>query len=193
MPEFQNSLNPKYTTVCGKTVFHSRSVAVCGLIQAADGSILLTKRSMTMDTHPGKWCLPCGYLDRDESIHQALIREMYEETKLDISGMYVELYHINDNPVKDELQNITFHFYIQSKESAEELSKLIDISDVDEVAEYAWLTKDDIANGNFNGKEAAFWHFARIQRFVTKTITDDVDAVHHSCIIEPSVQTQFEF
>ena len=47
--------------------------------------ILILKRSTNSKTNPGKWELPGGKVDQKESFDQALIREVYEETKLKIA------------------------------------------------------------------------------------------------------------
>jgi 8-oxo-dGTP diphosphatase len=45
------------------------------------GRVLLVRRRA--DRHPG-WCLPCGWVEYDEEIREALRREMREETGLDV-------------------------------------------------------------------------------------------------------------
>lgn len=54
------------------------------------------------------WNLPCGYVDFDETIEQAAIREVYEETGILLKS--INLIDINDNP-KEHNQNITFRYY----------------------------------------------------------------------------------
>ena len=89
MVKFNNTPNTLHT-IEGRMVPESRSVAVVGVIVAIDKHtslsylgckdiyVLAEKRSRNMDS-PGKWCLPCGYLDWDETGPEALIREVYEE------------------------------------------------------------------------------------------------------------------
>ena len=48
-----------------------------------ENKILLGKRGDSK-IKPGKWCLPCGYMERKENCIQAAIREVKEETNLDI-------------------------------------------------------------------------------------------------------------
>ena len=84
---FNNRPNKSYQTGDGE-IYHSRSVAVVAvvlLLCKGKHHVLLTKRSDIMMDEPGKWCLPCGYLDWDESLEQAIIREVYEETGLMLS------------------------------------------------------------------------------------------------------------
>ena len=60
-------------------------LAVRVLLTDEDDKILIIKRSTDSKTNSGKWELPGGKVDQGESFDQALIREVYEETKLKIA------------------------------------------------------------------------------------------------------------
>ena len=60
------------------------SLSVKVLILNTDGCCLLLKRSDESKNNPGKWDLPGGKLERGESFEQALLREVSEETGLEI-------------------------------------------------------------------------------------------------------------
>jgi 8-oxo-dGTP pyrophosphatase MutT (NUDIX family) len=117
-------LTYKYDDGCGVKIDHdfwiSRSVAVVGVVLAdtVDGlKILITKRSEKMPDEAGKWCIPCGYLNYNETTHEAMVRELYEETSLDLRAYNKMLMfnndkqpiHINDNP-KSKRQNVSLIF-----------------------------------------------------------------------------------
>ncbi len=56
------------------------SVAVC-VVQAEDGlSLLITRRAATMRNHAGQWALPGGRRDPGETVVDAALRELREET-----------------------------------------------------------------------------------------------------------------
>lgn len=55
------------------------SVGVGGLI-VEDGEVLLARRAGRHDK--GMWALPGGFVERDESIEEAVLREVREETGL---------------------------------------------------------------------------------------------------------------
>jgi hypothetical protein len=65
--------NKLYETVCGKKIWHSRSVACAAVLIFTSLSdpikayCVVVKRSDEAESQPGKYCLPCGYLDWDES------------------------------------------------------------------------------------------------------------------------------
>lgn len=98
--------------------FISRAVAVVGAVFADTDEgikVLVTKRSQRMMDEKGKMCLPCGYLDWDESGIEAVVREIYEETSLylpDIENYLVldndnQPFRIKDKPNEDKRQNIS--------------------------------------------------------------------------------------
>ena len=68
---------------------HVYGLAVRVLLIDQDGKILILKRSTDSKTNPGKWELPGGKVNQDESFDHALIREVYEETNLKIALEHV--------------------------------------------------------------------------------------------------------
>jgi 8-oxo-dGTP diphosphatase len=46
--------------------------------------VLLVRRAADHDTEPGKWALPGGHVDPDETAESAAYRELAEETGLDL-------------------------------------------------------------------------------------------------------------
>jgi 8-oxo-dGTP diphosphatase len=72
--------------------------------------ILLVHRAAHL-VEGGKWCLPGGYMERDETIAEAAAREILEETGYSVEGL--TLFRIIDNPHTrgEDRQNISFvHF-----------------------------------------------------------------------------------
>jgi len=59
------------------------------LLTDDEGKVLILKRSTNSRTNPGKWELPGGKVDQGESFDHALLREVYEETKLKITLEHV--------------------------------------------------------------------------------------------------------
>ena len=71
------------------------SVAVC-LVQAGDGlSLLITRRAATMRNHAGQWALPGGRRDPGETIVDAALRELREETGV-VAGPHAVLGQLDD-------------------------------------------------------------------------------------------------
>ena len=65
-----------------------------GVLVERDGSIVLVKRGQP--PFVGSWALPAGYIEADESVEQAAVRECKEETGLDVE--LVELFGVYSFP-----------------------------------------------------------------------------------------------
>lgn len=62
------------------------SVAVCIMSSPAGESLLITRRARGLRNHAGQWALPGGRRDPGESIEDAALRELHEETGLRLDG-----------------------------------------------------------------------------------------------------------
>ncbi|MBI2074855.1 MAG: NUDIX hydrolase [Candidatus Levybacteria bacterium] len=77
-----------------------------------DGKLLLLKRAENI-IEGGKWALPGGFLDRDETATEGVLRELKEETGW--VGEVISLFRINSNPNRPsdaERQNVAMEFII---------------------------------------------------------------------------------
>ena len=83
-----------------------RHVVVDNLVLQGD-RLLLVKRTGKL-SEGGKWGLPGGFVDRDETIKQAAAREIMEETGYEIGD--ITLFRIIDRPDRpaEDRQNIVF-------------------------------------------------------------------------------------
>ena len=63
-------------------VFLDPKVAVV-VIASQDSRILMVKRDI--DPMMGRWSFPSGYVDRGEVVEEAAVREVREETNVDVS------------------------------------------------------------------------------------------------------------
>jgi 8-oxo-dGTP diphosphatase len=59
---------------------------VAAIIKNDEGKILLTRRNV--EPFKGQWCLPGGHIDKYETVKDAVIREMKEETGLEIDPKF---------------------------------------------------------------------------------------------------------
>lgn len=67
---------------CGYIFYENPVVGVAAIILDGEGRILLGRRSGS--SYRGLWCIPCGYVEYDEDVYDAVVRELKEETGLDI-------------------------------------------------------------------------------------------------------------
>jgi 8-oxo-dGTP pyrophosphatase MutT (NUDIX family) len=83
---------------CGLAVFADPKLAVAALLEC-DGRMLMGRRSRH-SASPGKWSFPAGYVDRGERVEDALVREVREETGLDVRiDALLGIYSATGNPV----------------------------------------------------------------------------------------------
>ena len=67
---------------CGFVHFHNPSPGVVVIVEQ-DGQVLLGKRAADRFGE-GKWCLPQGFIEYDDDFLTAAVREVKEETALDV-------------------------------------------------------------------------------------------------------------
>lgn len=145
----------------GHTFWISRSVAVVGFVYGyiEEHEYILAVQRGTGTPDPefvDCWCLPCGYLDYDETIEEALKREVFEETGVLLDENTIDLLEVNSNPKSDKRQNVTFRYQAITKEN--DLANILlttENSEKDEVSDVKWIPIDEIDNYKwaFNHKE----------------------------------------
>jgi ADP-ribose pyrophosphatase YjhB (NUDIX family) len=87
-----------------------RHVALHAVVER-DGALLFVRRAPHL-SEGGKWGLPGGFLDRDETLIQGILRELREETGW--AGEVIRLLRINSRPDRphEDRQNVAFDFVI---------------------------------------------------------------------------------
>jgi mutator protein MutT len=125
---------------------------VADAICLKDGKILLEKRDEKLN-QGGKYALPGGYLDRDETIEQAVLRELKEETGYE--GKIIKLFKIVDDPDRNEdRQNVAFVYLVEAMEKTGEGDW--------ESTEVAWFDLDKLPAP----EKFAFDHYSIIQSYL---------------------------
>jgi len=93
-----------------KRFYPSQPVVGVGAIIACNGKILLVKRRG--EPGKGRWSIPGGIVELGETVEEAVIREVKEETGLDVAEP--ELIDVVDNIVQDEEGRVKWHFVIST-------------------------------------------------------------------------------
>jgi ADP-ribose pyrophosphatase YjhB (NUDIX family)/ribosomal protein S18 acetylase RimI-like enzyme len=78
---------------CG-FVLYQNPVPGAGVLVEMEGGVVLIRRGH--EPHKGRWALPSGFIEADESTHEAAVRECKEETGLDVE--LVELFGVDSFP-----------------------------------------------------------------------------------------------
>jgi 8-oxo-dGTP diphosphatase len=126
---------------------HLRHVVVHAIVEK-DGMLLLVRRAPDL-TEGGKWSLPSGFLDRDETNEVCVVRELREETGW--QGEVTQLFRIITSPTRrnDERQNIAFVYIVKP---------LVKVGEPDsESTDVAWAPIDTMKH-NYPLDSLAFDH-----------------------------------
>ncbi len=185
---FRNHENECVTTSDGRKFWISRSAAVVGVI-AIDGHVLMVKRGDGCSDEVGKWVLPCGYVDWDENLKEAIWREVKEETGLNLINIrdYAMSHGIifgldsfdskegdpafvRSNPGRDKKQNISMYMVLELyTEEGKESMPLPepDLSQVNpkETADVKWFISEELRDMDEKGL-IGFNHFEYVQRII---------------------------
>jgi mutator protein MutT len=131
-------------------------LTVLGVIARTDGRILITKRVMTKSWAPGWWEVPGGAVQAGESSTDAVKREIYEETGIDVSGFAGELaltYH-RENPKEGD------NYFVDVYRFTGEFDEKDVHLQTEETADYLIATKEEIAQ---IGEKGIFLHYDSIK------------------------------
>lgn len=182
--KFKNTENKCYTTTCGQQIYKSRATAVVGMVlmrYKGELYVILGKRGESCPDEVGKWCMPCGYLDWDETIQDAVIRETWEESGFNINKAMNTYEILSDNMnhpwrINSESepgaskQNISHHYAIcldAGESSLPELNTDNNAVD-DEVSEVKWAKVSDI-----DLYDTAFGHSKIIKVYTNNLFLDN--------------------
>lgn len=127
------------------------------VVVVKDNKILLAKRSEKLSLEPGKWTIPGGFVDRDETIEEAAAREVLEETGYQIANLTLLRINSNPNRPNEDRQNIDFVFAAEAQQQ---------IAQPDwESSEIAWFPLDKLPPK----EQVAFDHYDNIQLYIRHT------------------------
>ncbi len=114
---------------CG-FVLYQNPIPGAGVLVEMQGGVVLIRRGH--EPHQGRWALPSGFIEADESTQEAAVRECKEETGLDVE--LVELFGVDSFP-EGPIQSGIIIFYRASPVGGE-------LSPGDDAAETAIFSPD---------------------------------------------------
>lgn len=135
-------------TIDGEEYWFSRSTTVtCFLFTKNESGqicVLANKRGPGCPDYVGKWNVPCGFLDYNETAAEGAVREVYEECGIHIDpSTLIELKADSDPRTGSENQSISIRF-CGFVENATKFSLNTDHSEKDEVDEIKWIPLSEI-------------------------------------------------
>ena len=134
----------------GEELWISRSVVViCVVARITDENkieILAEKRGPLVSA-TGQWCFPCGYLDYDEDLTDAVIREVQEETGYTLERKDVNFIDINSKP-EGKKQNVGIRHIAFIDNDKKQISDFE--LDTNEVTELKWVEIGESVGNIFN-------------------------------------------
>ncbi len=131
---------------------------VVGVIENEKGQILLGKMYKDKGVYPGQWAIPGGGIEENETLDQALKREIKEETGLEVisyTPSYFNAYEVTKrygDGKKEDLYMVCFHFLCKARGEVHHSN--------DEFEEIRWFDKDGLRNLDLN--EASVWLFNKL-------------------------------
>lgn len=153
--------------VDGKEYWISRSVATATSIFTINDDnklcVLANKRGTGLPgqnfSNPGKWSVITGFLDYNENFVQCCIREVHEETGVDISKVDLNFREFEDDPSRDG--QVILMRYSGFIENGTELELTDKFSDPNEVAEIKWIPLDELENYEWTSER----HIQKIREY----------------------------
>jgi 8-oxo-dGTP diphosphatase len=104
------------------------------IIPDATGRVLILRRAMD-STDGGRWCLPGGKMDYGDTVEQAAIRELQEETSLQATNLRFLFYQDSLPPVPGRMHCL--NLYLECSAEGEVVLN-------EESTEAAWISREEV-------------------------------------------------
>ena len=117
-------------------------VGICVVIINSDGKVLVGKRT---GSHAQKYAIPGGHLELGETFEQCAIREVKEETNLDINNPIVIGITNNLETYKEEGKH-----YISVVVLVKEYSGKLQLMEPEKCEEWIWCKPNEVPEPHFD-------------------------------------------
>jgi 8-oxo-dGTP diphosphatase len=135
-----------------KRLYPNHPLVAVGAVIICDGRILLEKRKREPDE--GKWSIPGGLVELGESLDHAVIREVKEETNLEVEKPV--LIDVVENIILREESRVAYHYVIVDyfvKLKIEEF----ELKAADDAADLRWVKLDEAEDYDLPERLRAFF------------------------------------
>lgn len=131
----QKSVNVSTVTVVKRKMPNKKKVSATIIINDKK-EILVLKRGPKSRSFPGFWNFPGGGVENDETIEEAAVRELKEETGLDVHEEDLVYFEVSSLP------KLIVHYFMSNKfKNDVEINK--------ESTDYKWVPIEEIKNLKF--------------------------------------------
>lgn len=137
----ENNFKSKKCNDCGFVYYFNSSAATAAFILDKDDRLLIARRAN--DPAKGTWDLPGGFVDFNESAEEAVIREIKEETQLNINNPRY-LFSLPNIYLYSDLEVYTTDIFFECR-----VDSFDKIKADDDVEELFFLEKEKIDIYNF--------------------------------------------
>ncbi|HID62924.1 MAG TPA: NUDIX hydrolase [Anaerolineae bacterium] len=107
------------------------------IFSVVDGELkvlLIKRRNWPFE---GMWAIPGGFVDMDESLEDAAVRELYEETR--IEGVYLEQFYTFGQPDRDPRTRVITVAYLALVDAGQ-----LQLRAADDAADVRWFSVHDL-------------------------------------------------
>ncbi|MFK7736672.1 MAG: NUDIX domain-containing protein [Pirellulaceae bacterium] len=142
---------------CGYTNYFGPVCAVGGIVVNERGEMLFIRRAR--DPGKGKWGLPGGFVDTGETGEQAVVREVREETGLEVTRAEYMMSHPNQYDYKNVICPVLDLFYLVDVVSHDAITLA---EDEVEHSEWSRPTDEHLENMAFHSNRLALEHWMKL-------------------------------
>jgi ADP-ribose pyrophosphatase YjhB (NUDIX family) len=131
----------------GKTYWYSRAIVCVSAVFCKDDFgklyVLANQRGTATDKEVGKWNMPVGYLDFNETCSECAAREIVEETGVKVEPKQLTLYNINSTP-DSGTQDVGFRYYAVLPGTIDEYKIDTSLQEKNEVVRAKWILTEEL-------------------------------------------------
>jgi len=140
--KFQKS-GPKHLTCtdCGLEYYINPKLTNAVILKNRQGKILLARRAK--DPQKGKWDLPGGFVDANETVEESIHREIHEELGIQVHSLKYLSSFYNDYEYAGIVYNTICVLFEAQMDDEDAISPADDVSDV------AYFTASDLPYEDF--------------------------------------------
>lgn len=132
-------------------------LAVVGCYVEVDSQLLILQRADNDLDHPGCWTVPSGTVEREETLHVAAQRELFEETGIILNALS-KLQYIGELFIQTSKEQFVFHLF------GSRLSCMPKVRLSAEHQDFKWATMKELEKINLMaGAQETLQYYKRIR------------------------------